>query len=177
MIHELINIASSEGGGGFSNPLQFDPSAFALTWITFIIAFVILSKACWKPLLSAVKDREDRIANNIQSAESAKTEAEDMLKKYQEQLAASKDEVNKLIEEGRTSAEKLKNEILEQAKQDADSVRDRASKEINLARDSALEQIRNEAIDLSITVASKILERSLDDADHKKLAQDILTKV
>ena len=100
-----------------------------------------------------------------------------MLKKYQSQLDSAKQEVSSLIEQGRTSAEKLKKEILEKAGTEAESARNRANKEIELATEKALEQIRTEAIDLSITVASRIIERSLDDADHRKLAQDILEEV
>jgi F-type H+-transporting ATPase subunit b len=176
MIRELINLASAEGGGGF-NPMVFDPSALVLTWITFLVSFLILTKFCWKPILTAAREREDRIANNLKSAEDARTEAEQMLQRYQGQMENARQEVSSLIEEGRASAEKLKKEILEKANQEAEAARDRAHKEIDLARDQALEQIRTEAIDLSITVASRILERSLDDADHRKLAQDILEKV
>lgn len=176
MVRDFIIMASAEGGEGF-NPMAFDPAALILTWITFLIALAILTKACWKPLLAAVREREDRIADNINSAKAAKEEAETMLKQYQEQMASAKQEVRDLIDEGRVSAEKLKKEILEKAKEEADAAKERAGKEINLARDQALDQIRTEAVDLSITVASRILERSLEDADHRKLAQDILEEV
>ncbi|MFH1999696.1 MAG: F0F1 ATP synthase subunit B [Planctomycetota bacterium] len=176
MIRELIILASGDGGEGF-NPMVFDSGALVLTWITFGIAFFILGRFCWKPILTSAREREDRIAENIRSAETARTEAENLLKKYQSQLENSKQEVSNLLEEGRSAAGKLKKEILEKANQDAEAARDRANKEIDLARDRALEQIRTEAIDLSIAVASRILDRSLDDADHRKLAQDILEKV
>jgi len=176
MIRELVMLASAEGGGEF-NPLSLDFGAVLLTWITFLIALAILTKACWKPILQSAREREDRIANNIKSAEGAKAEAEDMLKKYTSQLEGAKQEVNALIDEGRVSAEKLKKEILEKANTEAESARNRASKEIELAKDKALEQIRTEAVDLSIAVASRILERSMDDADHRKMAQDILDEV
>ena len=176
MIREMIILAGSEHGGGF-NPLEFDPSAYFLTLITFLVTLAILCKLCWNPLLKAVRDREDRIANNIESAKAARTEAEAMFEKYQEQMARAKDEVSQLLEEGRVSAGKLKKEIVEKAHQEADTARDRANKEIGLARDQALDQIRTEAVDLSIAISSRILERSLDDADHRKLAQDILKEV
>jgi len=176
MIRELIILASSDGGEGFT-PMFFDPGAVVLTWITFLVTLVILTRFCWKPILTAAREREERIANDLKSAENAKTEAEQMLQRYQAQLENARQEVGQLIEEGRVSAEKLKKEILEKANQESESARARANKEIELARDQALAQIRTEAIDLSILVASRVLERSLDDADHRKLAQDILEKV
>ena len=67
MIREFIILASSEGGGGF-NPLEFDASALILAWMTFLVALLVLGKVCWKPLLAAVREREERIAKNIDSA-------------------------------------------------------------------------------------------------------------
>ncbi|MHC4942647.1 MAG: F0F1 ATP synthase subunit B [Planctomycetota bacterium] len=176
MIRELLILAASGGGEGFT-PIVFRPDALVLTWITFLVTLVILTKFCWRPILNSAREREERIANDIKSAQSARTEAEEMLQRYQSQLENARQEVSQLIDEGRTSAEKLKKEILEKANQESEAARNRANKEIELARDQALEQIRTEAIDLSITVASRILERSLDDDDHRKLAKDILEKV
>lgn len=176
MIRELIILASADGGEGF-NPMVFDPGALVLTWITFLVTFLILTRFCWKPIINSAKEREERIAKNIESAKNAKAEGENLLQQYQAKLDNARQEVSALIEEGRTSAEKLKKEILDKANQESETLRARANKEIELARDQALNQIRTEAIDLSITVASRILERSLDDADHRKLAQDILEEV
>ena len=176
MIRELVMLASAEGGEGF-NPLSLDFGAVILTWITFLVSLAILTKTCWKPILKSAREREERIAQSIKSAEDAEARAEDLLKKYTSQLDGAKQEVNALIEEGRASAEKLKKEILEKANAEAEAARNRANKEIELAKDKALEQIRTEAVDLSIAVASRILERSMDDQDHRKMAQDILDEV
>ena len=172
----MIFLAAAEGGGGF-NPLAFDPAATILAWITFLVALAVLTKVCWRPLLNAVREREERIARNIESAEAARKEAESLLERYRSQMAEARQEVNRLLEEGRASAEKMKKEIVEKARREAEAARERAQREIELARDRALEQLRAEAVDLSIAVSSRILERSLDDRDHRKLAQDILDAI
>lgn len=172
----MIVLAAAEGGGGF-NPLAFDPAAMVLAWITFLVALAVLTKVCWRPLLNAVREREDRIARNIEAAEAARKEAEGLLDQYRTRMAEAKQEVNRLLEDGRSSAEKVKKEIVEEARKEAETARERAHREIELARDRALDQLRNEAVDLSITISSRILERSLDDGDHRKLAQDILNEI
>ena len=172
----MIFLAAAEGGGGF-NPLAFDPAAMILAWITFLVALAVLTKVCWRPLLAAVRDREERIARNIEAAETARKEAEGLLEQYRSQMAEARQEVNRLLDEGRASAEKMKKEIVEEARKEAETARERAQREIELARDRALEQLRTEAVDLSIAVSSRILERSLDDQDHRKLAQDILNEI
>ncbi len=174
MLNEMIFLAS---GGGSLNPLAFDPSATILTLITFVVALVILTKMAWKPILQAAKDREDRIAANIESAEQARVEAEKLALEYKQQLDDAKAEVAKLLDEGRREATELKQDIVSKANSEAEAARDRANKEIGLAQDKALAAIREEAVDLSLSVASKVLERSLDDQDHRKLASNILEQI
>ena len=78
MIRELIVLASSEGGG--FNPLAFDPAAFVLALITFLIALAILTKACWKPLLKAVQDQ----VSEAEMLESVKNLAAEISQKLDE---------------------------------------------------------------------------------------------
>jgi len=174
MQSNLIYLASE---GATLNPLAFDPSAFILSLITFAVALFLLTKMCWKPILKAAKDREERIAENISAAEKAKTDAEELAGQYKKQLEEAKAEVAGLLEEGRRQANDLKQDIVNKANSEAESARDRANREIDLAREKAINDIRTEAVDLSISIASKVLERSLDDGDHRKLAGDILEQI
>ena len=174
MQSNLIYLASE---GASLNPLAFDPSAFILSLITFAVALFLLTKMCWKPILKAAKDREDRIAENISAAEKSKAEAEEMAAQYKQQLDEAKAEVASLLEEGRRQANDLKQDIVNKANSEAESARDRANREIDLAREKAINEIRTEAVDLSISIASKVLDRSLDDGDHRKLAGDILEQI
>lgn len=174
MQSNLIYLASE---GATLNPLNFDPSAFILSLITFVVALFLLTKMCWKPILKAAKDREDRIAESISAAEKAKVDAEEMAEQYRKQLDEAKAEVAGLLEEGRRQANDLKQDIVNKANSEAESARDRANREIDLAREKAINEIRTEAVDLSISIASKVLDRSLDDGDHRKLAGDILEQI
>jgi F-type H+-transporting ATPase subunit b len=174
MQYNLIFFAA---GGASLNPLAFDPGAVVLTLITFVLTLILLSKMCWKPILKAAKDREDRIATNIDAANKAREEAEAMAAQYKTQLDEAKAEVARLLEDGRREANELKKDIVGKAHSEAEAARDRAGREIDLARDKAVAEIRAEAVDLSISVASRVLERSLDDDDHRKLAVDMLERI
>lgn len=171
---DLLYLASE---GTSLNPLKFDPGATLLTWITFGIALVVLWKMCWAPILKAAKEREERIAGNIRSADEARKEAEQLASRYKQQLEDARREVAQLLEEGRREAAAVKQDIVAKAHSEAESARERASREIDLARDKAIAQLREESVDLSIAIASKILEQSVDDEAHRKLAADILQKI
>ena len=174
MYTDMLFLASE---GGSLDPLAFDPGAMILTLITFGISFVVLTKVCWKPILKAAKAREDRIADNLRAADEARAEAEKLAEGYKKQLEDAKAEVAALLEEGRREAGERKQEIVSKAHSEAESARDRANREIDLAREKAVAQLRAESVDLSIAIASKVIGSSLDDEGHRKLASDMLTEM
>jgi len=174
MHYNFVFLASE--GAGF-NPLAFDPAAIILTLITFILSLLVLSRMCWRPILKAAQDREDRIDANLRSAEKAREDAEADAAQYKKQLDEAKAEVMSLIEDGRREAGKLKQDIVAKAHSEAEAARDRAHREIELAQDKAIAQLRAESVDLSIAIASKVLQRSLEDEDHKKIATEILEQI
>jgi len=159
------------------NPLAFDPSAMILTLLTFVVSLIVLTKMCWNPILKAAREREERIAGNIKASEKAREDAENLAATYKQKLEEARAEVAMLLEEGRREAAGLKEEIVGKARSEAEAARDRAGREIDLARDKAIAQLRAETVDLSLTIASEVLETSLDDESHKRLAAGILERL
>jgi F-type H+-transporting ATPase subunit b len=88
--------------------VQPDPGLIIWTIVTFLVLLFILKKAAWKPLLSALDKREETISDAIKKAEQAKSEAEKMLKENQERLAQSEMQSQKVINDGKLMAEKIK---------------------------------------------------------------------
>ena len=161
------------GGEGY-NPLQFDPAATALTVITLLVLLVLLSLFAWKPILGAIEGREKRIEDAIGKAESDRKSAETMLTEYKSRVANVEMEVATLREKGRVDAEALRSEIRSRAEQEAAAATEKARRDIELAKNQALADIRREAVGLGLAVASKVVGRSLDDADRRRLAQEVV---
>jgi F-type H+-transporting ATPase subunit b len=166
-------LALAEEGGGF-NPLAFDPGAFGLTIITILVLIFILSKFAWKPILAAIEQREQRITDAIGKAETDRKQAESMLADYRARVANVEAEVAALRDKGRQEGEALKAELKSRAEAEAKAAIDKARKEIELAKSQALLEIRREAVGLGLAVAGKVVGRSLDDADRRRLAQDVV---
>lgn len=159
--------------GGF-NPLAFDAAAFWLTLFTFGALLFILTKFAWKPMLGGIEARETRIEEAIAKAEKDREDASRMLAEYKERVRNVEVEVAALREKARTDAEALRAGILSKAEADAKERSERALREIDLARVQALEDIRREAVGLAMAVASKVVGRSLESADHLRLANDVV---
>ena len=130
------------------------------------LAFLALLGLLWRFALPGVRDmmkqREDRIRGDLERAEQAKAEAEEVLAEYQRQLADARNEAGRIIEEARQSADQLKRDLTERAEAEAAQIRERASQDVQLATERATADLRSRMAELSIELAEKVVERSLD---------------
>ncbi len=167
-------LAMAEGG---FNPMHFDPSAMLLTLITFLGLFFLLWKFAWGPILKMVEAREERIDGSIRQAETDREEARRMLADYTQRVADVESEVAGLREKGRTDAEAIRKEILDQAQADGAALAAKAERDIEQARSQAIADLRREAVDLGLQIATKVVGRSVDGEDQRRLADEVIASV
>ncbi len=119
------------------NPIL--PEGNEMVWggIAFLVLVVLLTKVGLPPIKKALQLREDRIRQDLERAEQARTEAEQELASYQARLAEARAEGNRIVEEARVQAEQVRKEVLARAEAEAVAVKARADDDINLATDRA----------------------------------------
>jgi F-type H+-transporting ATPase subunit b len=163
--------AHGHGAGGHepSSPLAGDLGNSLWTLVIFGGLFLVLSKYAWGPLLEGLKSREDYIKGLIESAELQNVKAKESLAEYERKLASARAEVAALIEEGRRDAEKLRADIVAAANKEADEIRARTRREIQSARDAALQEIYEAAGVLATDIAGRIVQRELRPEDQRQL--------
>lgn len=166
-------VVGLSAGGGF-NPLHFDPSAMLLTLVTFFTLLFLLAKFAWGPILKMVEAREKRIADAIQQAEAGRTEAQRMLEEYRRTVSGVQSELAALREQGRQEAETVRQQIRQKAEQEAAEIAAKARRDIELARQQALQEIRREAVNLSLAAATRVVGRSLDGNDQRRIAEEVV---
>ncbi|HQJ76490.1 MAG TPA: F0F1 ATP synthase subunit B [Bacteroidota bacterium] len=154
--------------------VQPDPGLIIWTIITFLLLLFILKKAAWKPLLSALQKREDTIASSLQKAEQAKVDAEKLLKEHSERLAQAEAEAQRIINEGRQLAEKIKENITAEAKAISDKIIKESKEEIEKSRQAAIESLKKDISQIAILAASKIISENLDEKVDKKLVDKMI---
>lgn len=162
---------------GSFNPLHMDPTAAVLTLITFSGLLFILWKFAWGPILSAIEQREQRIDEAIKNAEADRANAKTMLDDYTQRVANVESEIAALREKGRNDAEAIAADIRAKAEESARASTEKAQRDIELARTQALEDIRREAVEIGLAVAGKVVERSVDDADQRRLAEQVVAEI
>ncbi len=171
----LHESTEAQGGAGASNPLvQLDPGLFIWTILTFLILFFVLSKFAWKPLLTLLESRENTIKSSLEDAEKAKQELERLNTESEAIISEARSEAQSIRVEAKSAAEKIKADIMAQAGEDAKKLRDETEKQIQVEKDKAIGEIRQEVVGLTITVAEKIIRKNLSKEDNQDLIEDSL---
>jgi F-type H+-transporting ATPase subunit b len=151
-----------------------NPSFGLLIWtlIAFLVVFFILKKFAWKPILSSLKEREEGIADAISSAEKVKAEMAQLKNENEALMATAREERALLIKEAKETADKMLSTAKEKAKSEYDRIVAEAQQAIQQQKNAALTDVKNQAGNLIIEVAEKVLRRELAD----KTAQESYIK-
>ncbi len=157
--------------------LEVNPGVAIWTIITFLILVVVLKKVAWGPIIEALTRREENIRKALEDAQRAKEEAERLMEENKRNLARAEEEVQKIIRDGKETAERIRAEILERARKEADMMIERAKEEIERHREQAMLQLRAQVVDLAIQIASKLLGETLSEQRHKKLVERYLQEI
>jgi F-type H+-transporting ATPase subunit b len=147
------------------------------TIVTFLLLLVILTKTAWKPILTGLQAREKGIRDQIEGAEKANAAAKALLSEYEQRLAHATDEARAIVEEGRRDAQAVRGKIEAEARAAAADERDRAVRDIDLARQKALKDIYDEVARVATEVAGRIVQREIRPEDHKKLVEQGLSQL
>jgi F-type H+-transporting ATPase subunit b len=157
--------------------LELNPGLIFWTIITFVVLAFALRKAAWKPLLTALVSREEKIRTALQEAQASQQEARRLLDENRHQLAQAEQQSQSIIKQGREMGERLKNEILEKAHQASRQMIDQAKEEIRREKEAALMQLRTEVADLAVGAAGKIIDAHLDANRHRALVDDVINEM
>ena len=160
------------------NPLvQPDPGLFIWTILTFLVLVGLLAKFAWRPLLEALERRQVTIAKALDDAKLAKQELERLQKESAEMMRQARVEAEAIIARSRTDADALREELKQRSRAEAAAIVKNAEQQIQLETARAIQQIRHEAVDLSVTIASKILQRQVSKEDNEALIEATLKQV
>ena len=161
-----------------NNPLvQLDPGLFVWTIITFLLLLTALAKFAWKPLLNVLKEREDFIKSSLNDAEKAQQELARLNAEGEAIINKARGEAQSILAQGKAAATKLKDETLNDAKEKANMVIADAEKQIQVQKEKAIAEIKGEVVNLSLSVAEKLIKKNLSADDNKALIDESLTHV
>jgi len=160
-------------------PGLFEVNLGLSVWATvvFFALLGILWKFAWGPLLEQVDAREERIQGALDESAEAREQAKKLLEEHKAQLADARRQANELIAEGKAAGQRLRAEIEEKARAEAQSILESARAEIGRERDQAITELRREAVDLALAAAGKLLNEKMDAQKDRALVLDYIDNV
>ena len=153
------------------------PDVGLLFWtlVSFIILYIILRKFAWGPILTAVKEREESIKAALDAADNAKKEMENLKADNEKILNEAKTERETMLKEAREMKSKLISDAENEAKAKSKSMVEAAKTAIQNEKNSAMNELKNTVVDLSVGIAEKLISEELADKDRQlKMIEEIL---
>jgi F-type H+-transporting ATPase subunit b len=159
------------------NLLTLEPGLIIWTFLTFGLLLLILKAFAWKPLISSLDKREKRIHSDVERAEHAREESEQLLADHRKMLARTEVEARRIVDEARKAAEKVRGDILASAEEQARQMTSQAKSEIQREKLTALAQLRDEVADLAIQAAEKILRENMDTERNRRVVDEVIGRM
>ena len=138
------------------------------TIIVFSLLLIILKKYAWKPILTAVDERNKSIEDALRAADKAKEEMLALNTDNERILIEAKKERDVLLKEAREIKESVIKEAKAKAKLEADKISKTAREQINNEKMKAITELKNQVAEMSIDIAEKILKSELADKNKQK---------
>ncbi len=177
LIINFILLAFSESGSHQGGILDVNPGLIIWTAFTFVVLLIILGKFAWKPILKSLDDREKFISDSLEKAENARKEAERLFEENKANLAKAEEETQKIILQGREYAEKLKDQIIEESKNEAKKIMDAATSEIQRKNQEAMNNLKEQIVEIAVNAAEKIIRENLDKELQKKIVDKYIQEL
>ncbi|MCE5345977.1 MAG: F0F1 ATP synthase subunit B [Bacteroidales bacterium] len=156
------------------------PAIGTIFWtvLIFLLFLFILSRFAWKPILSAVKARDEMIKGSLQSAEKAKQEMLKLQKDNEAVLRKAREEREVILKEAREVRDKLISEAKDKATEEAGKLIEKARAGIESEKRKALSEIHDQVANLSVDIASKLLGEHLKKTgEQEKLIDNYLKEI
>lgn len=161
-----------------NNPLVTpDPGLFIWTILTFLVLLGLLAKFAWKPLLAALDQRQQMIAQAVEDAKKAREEIERVRQESAQVLNKARVDAEAILTRAQIDASAFNEEMRQKAIADGQAIVQRAEKQIELEKNRAIKDIRRETVDLSLAIATKLLHRNITKDDNLALIDETIKQI
>lgn len=162
---------------GFESFVGIDPWTALFTFCNMMITFAVLKKFLFKPVKKMIDDRQTEIDTMYADADAAKQKAAELEQEYQQHLQSIRDERDTLLREATARAQKREEEIVGEARAEAAALRAVAEADIAQERKKAVNDLKNEIGGIAVDIAGKVVEREINETDHKALIDEFIRNV
>lgn len=171
------NVLTSHFVLGSAEGVGFNSGDILFQLVMFLILLALIKKFAWGPLMGIMKEREEFVAGEIENAEKSRKEAAQFLEEQRALLKDARTEAQDLIEKAKKQGDVQREEIIVAARSEADRLKESAKVEIEQQKEQAMAAIRDQVSSLSVLIASKVIEKELNEQDQQKLINEYIQEV
>lgn len=142
--------------------------------IAFGILYFLLSKYAFGPLMTLMEKRRTQIQEQIAGAEQSKKQAELLVEQQNQSLQQAKKEAHEIIEQSKLTSAKQAEEIIANAKAEAERLKAEAQKDIDNEKNKALDELKSQVGQWSVSIAKEILGKEVDAATQQAIVSQFL---
>lgn len=157
--------------------MSFVWESTVITIIAFIGLYLLLNKYAFGPLFGIMEQRRQLVKDEIASAEASRKAAEQYLEEQKNAVQEARKQAYEMIEQARATSTKQAEDILHAAKAEANRIKEEAAKDIENEKNNAIAALRSQVGSLSVQIASKIIEKQVDEAAQSQLVEQYLNEV
>jgi F-type H+-transporting ATPase subunit b len=154
---------------------HWESTLFAL--IAFGILYWFLSKKIFGPLFSVMEKRKQLVQDQMQSAEESRKQAEQFLAEQKQALQDVRKEAYDILEQAKQTSGRQADELIQQAKAESGRVKEEALRDIENEKNKAVAALRSQVSAMSVLIASKIIEKQVDEKSQEQLIDQYLKEV
>jgi len=154
------------------------PNLYVIGWtlVDFLILLALMYKFAFNPVKNMLEQRTNTIEGNLEHAESLKQEMEQLKNDAEVALIEAKKESQAIIVRAQQSADELRDGMIASTKEEIAAMKEKAEREIADATELARQQLREDAANLAVLAAEKLLERSITDEDNLKFVKQFVNE-
>ncbi len=156
------------------------PNPGTIFWMVIIFGIVlfILGKFAWKPILNALKDREESIAKALNSADLARKEVEGLKADNEKIIAEARKEKDIILKEAKEIKEKIIVEAKEKASAETQKSIEQARQQIQSEKTAAINDIKKQVAELSVIIAEKVIKKELGNkGEQEKMVDGLIDDI
>jgi F-type H+-transporting ATPase subunit b len=155
------------------------PTTGLMIWtlVTFVIVLIVLRKYAYGPLQQMIDARRQAIVADLDAAESARTDAQETLAEYRQQLAEARREAGKIVEDARRSGDERRAAAVAELEAEKNRLMRQTQDEIRAETRQALNAIKQQVADLAVAATEKVVRARLDEAEQRRLIDEALADV
>ncbi|RKP47311.1 ATP synthase F0 subunit B [Cohnella endophytica] len=152
-------------------------SNFFIQLVAFAILFWLLSRYAFKPLFGVMEKRRQLVQEQMDSAQNNRNDAERLIEEQKQALQQARKEAHDIIEQAKTTGSRQADDIVQAARNESNRIKEDAVRDIEAEKNKAVASLKAQVSGLSVLIASKIIEKQVDEQSQKQLVDQYLQDV